>query len=123
VQAPSCSTGPTADVQVTYTYASTNYTIDLGNISGTPASSAPKVTALSPPTGSTAGGTTVTITGSGFTGATSVHFGSTAGTIVSVDSDTQLTVTSPAGSVGAVSVTVTTSSGTGSGPTAIFTYT
>ena len=40
---------------------------------------APTVTGLSPTTGSTAGGTPVTITGTGFTGATAVDFGTTAG--------------------------------------------
>jgi len=124
VQAPSCSTGPTADVQVTYTYAGTNYTIDLGNISGTPASSALSVTLVSPPTGSAAGGTTVTITGTGFTGATAVLFGGVAGTALTVVSDTQLTATSPAGAVGIVPVTVVAPAGTSTaGPTSQFTYT
>ncbi len=36
---------------------------------------APTVTAISPNTGSTAGGTSVTITGTNFTGATAVKFG------------------------------------------------
>jgi hypothetical protein len=123
VVAPSCSTGPTAAVQITYTYAGTNYTIPVGTISGTPPSSAPTVTLLSPLTGPAAGGTTVTITGTGFTGATSVKFGANAGTSVIVVSDTQITVTSPAGAVGAVPVTVTTPSGTSTaGPTSQFTY-
>jgi hypothetical protein len=123
VQAPACSTGPTADVQITWTYAGQDYMIDLGTISGTPASATPSVTLVSPPTGSAAGGTAVTITGTGFTSATSVQFGANAGTSVTVVSDTQITVTSPAGSVGVVPVTVVTPTGNSTaGPTAIFTY-
>lgn len=42
---------------------------------------------------------TVTLTGSGFTGASAVSFGAVAATDFSVDSDTQITVTVPAGAV------------------------
>ena len=72
---------------------------------------APKVTGLSPTSGPTAGGTTVTITGTGFTGATTVNFGTTKATSFTVDSDTQITATSPAGT-GVVDVTVVTPGGT-----------
>ena len=72
---------------------------------------APTVTGLSPTSGLAAGGTLVTITGTGFTGATIVDFGTTPGTNLTVISDTSLTVDSPAGS-GTVDVTVTTPSGT-----------
>ncbi|HVU60542.1 MAG TPA: IPT/TIG domain-containing protein [Mycobacteriales bacterium] len=67
----------------------------------------PKVTSVSPASGPTAGGTSVTVTGSGFTGATAVSFGGTAGTNVVVGSDTSLTVTTPAHAAGAVNVRVT----------------
>jgi IPT/TIG domain len=53
----------------------------------------------------------VTITGSNFSGATAVRFGSTAATSVMVNSFTQITATSPAGS-GTVDVTVTAPGGT-----------
>ncbi len=66
----------------------------------------PTVTAVSPNTGTTAGGTGVTITGTGFTGATAVDFGANAATGVTVNSDTSISATSPAGS-GTVDVTVT----------------
>jgi uncharacterized protein YhjY with autotransporter beta-barrel domain len=72
---------------------------------------APAVTAISPSSGSTAGGTSVTITGSGFTGATGVKFGAAASTTFTVKSDTQIVATSPASSAGAVDVTVTTGGG------------
>jgi hypothetical protein len=59
---------------------------------------APTVTAVSPDNGPTAGGTTVTVTGSGFVeGSTSVAFGTTPATAVTVTSDTTLTATSPPG--------------------------
>jgi hypothetical protein len=73
---------------------------------------APTVTGLSPSTGSVLGGTSVTITGTNFLGATAVNFGSTAATSYAVVSGTSITATSPAGTAGVVNVTVTTASGT-----------
>jgi hypothetical protein len=74
-------------------------------------SDAPTITSISPPAGPTSGGTQVTITGTNFTGATAVNFGSTAAASFVVDSDTQITATSPAGSIATVDVTVTTAGG------------
>jgi kumamolisin len=74
-------------------------------------SAAPVVTAINPTTGNPAGGDSVTITGSGFTGATGAGFGSASAASMTVDSDTQVTATSPAGT-GTVDVTVTTPAGT-----------
>ncbi|MFR9749661.1 beta strand repeat-containing protein [Nocardia sp. 004] len=70
----------------------------------------PTVLGLSPISGPEGGGTAVIITGSGFTGATAVTFGITPAAGFTVDSDTQITATSPAG-VGVVGVTVTTAGG------------
>ncbi len=72
---------------------------------------APVVTSLSPLAGPLAGGTLVTITGTGFTGATSVHFGTNLATNLTFVSDTSIKVDSPAGT-GTVNVTVTTPGGT-----------
>ena len=73
----------------------------------------PIVTGVSPNGGTDAGGTSVTITGSNFTGATAVKFGTTAATGVIVNSATSITATSPAtGTIGTVDVTVTTPGGT-----------
>jgi hypothetical protein len=83
---------------------------------------APKLSAISPSSGSKAGGTQVTITGTNLSGATAVDFGSVAATGVSVNSaGTQITATSPAGSAGTVDVTVTTAGGTSNG--LAYTYT
>jgi hypothetical protein len=53
----------------------------------------------------------VTITDSGFTGTTAVNFGATPATSFMVDSDTQITATTPAGAAGAVDASVTTIGG------------
>jgi uncharacterized membrane protein len=97
---------------INFTSNDGNATVDVRlNVVSTPiAEQGPMVSSISPTSGPATGGTTVTITGSRFTGATSVSFGSTAGTIVSVDSDSQITAISPAGN-GNVDVTVTTPSG------------
>lgn len=71
----------------------------------------PAVTGLSPVNGLVTGGETVTVTGTGFTSATAVSFGPNAATNMAIQSDTQLTVTCPAGT-GTVDVTVTTQAGT-----------
>jgi len=70
----------------------------------------PVVTGISPTSGSTAGGTEITITGSGFTGATSVSFGLDLMT-PSVVSDDTIVVTSPAHAPGTVHLRVTTPGG------------
>src|SRR6516164_8872744 len=73
--------------------------------------SAPTVTNVNPNTGPTSGGSSVTITGTNFSGATAVRFGSNAAGSFTVDSATQITATLPAG-VGTVDVTVTNENGT-----------
>ena len=71
----------------------------------------PSVTSISPANGSTSGGTAVTITGTEFLTATNVTFGGVAGTNMNVASNTQLTVTTPAGTAGPVDVVVNTELG------------
>jgi hypothetical protein len=77
-----------------------------------PTTAAPTVTAISPRSGSAAGGTVVKITGTGLTGATAVMFGSAEAYVLAINSNTSMSVEAPAGSVGAVNVTVTTPGGT-----------
>ena len=84
---------------------------------------APSVSGIAPSTGSTAGGTVVTITGENLSGATAVKFGSANGTNLTQVSATQVRATAPAGSAGKVDVTVTTAGGTSDNTSADdFTY-
>jgi hypothetical protein len=73
----------------------------------------PTITSLAPISGPTTGGTSVTVTGIGFTGPTTARFGTTA-TIFTLDSATQITAIAPA-ETGTVQVTVITSGGTSNG--------
>ena len=74
------------------------------------------ITGLAPTSGPV--GTSVTITGTGFTGATDVSFnGVSAGAGFSVDTDSQITATVPAGATTGL-VSVTTPNGTVQSPTA-----
>ena len=72
----------------------------------------PAVTKLTPTAGPAAGGTTVTITGTGFVGASSVKFGSTPAASFKVKSWTTITAITPPGTSGTVDVTVTVPGGT-----------
>lgn len=86
------------------------------------ASDTPTVTAISPNSGSTAGGTSVTISGTNFGGTSAVTIGGVAATSVTLSSPTTLTATTPTGTLGAADVVVTAPGGTGTG-TGLFTYT
>jgi hypothetical protein len=72
----------------------------------------PAILSVSPASGTTLGGTTVTITGSGFTGATSVKFGNGAATSFTVVSSSKITAISPAYNPRTVDITVTGPGGT-----------
>ena len=77
-----------------------------------PVAACPVVSGVSPSSGRLAGGDSVTITGTGFTGAWAVKFGATSATVYTVNSDTKITATSPAHAAGAVNITVTSAGGT-----------
>ncbi|MBS4099545.1 MAG: IPT/TIG domain-containing protein [Sulfuricella sp.] len=103
-------------VRVTNVLAN-SYQVDPGSWTNVPYLFAPAF-------GAAAGGTVVTITGIGFTGATAATFGGNAGTAFTPTSDTSITVTTPAfvGTVPQrVNVTITTPGGTITFPNA-FTY-
>jgi hypothetical protein len=107
VVSPSHAAG-TVDITAT-TYSGTSSTssadqFTYGNM--------PTVTGLNPTTGPTFGGTQVTITGTNFTGATSVYFGTKPAQSFKVNSATQITATSPTYGIAVVDVTVTTPDGT-----------
>jgi IPT/TIG domain-containing protein len=106
----------------THTYTSTgtktiSVTItDAGGASATATSTAhignlPVISSVSPTSGTHLGGKTVTITGTNLSGATSVKFGTTAGTILT-DTVTKITVKTPAHATGTVDIRVTTNYGT-----------
>jgi len=73
--------------------------------------SPPTVTGLNVTQGPEAGGTVVTVQGTGFTGATVVGFGGIPGSALDVESDTQLQVTTPAEQPSTVDVVVDTPAG------------
>ena len=73
---------------------------------------APRVTSISVTSGPASGGTSVVITGTGFTGATGVHFGTSAATRITVNSATSIAAVSPSAPAGTVDVTVTSAGGT-----------
>ena len=79
------------------------------------------ITAISPTSGSTLGGTAITITGANLTGAISVTVGGVAATSVVVVSSTSITAVTPAGTAGAKGVVVTTPNETATATNA-FTY-
>jgi hypothetical protein len=68
---------------------------------------------VEPNRGSPGGGTAVTITGTGFTGATAVHFGATSAKSFTMNSAASITAVSPkVKGTGTVDVNVTTPAGT-----------
>ena len=76
--------------------ATGDYFVNLEGVDNCGSGPPPIVTSSTPSTGTRAGGTSVTITGSGFTDATEVRVGSVAAPAFTVDSDTQITATTPA---------------------------
>ena len=78
------------------------------SVSVVPVSGPPTVTSSSPTSGTTAGGTSVTITGTNFISGTTVTIGGSSCTSVVVVSSTSITCTTPAGTAGAHDVVVAT---------------
>ncbi len=72
----------------------------------------PKITSVSPSSGPSTGGTTVTITGSGLLSAAAPQFGANPATDFLVQNDTVVTATAPVGALGTVDITITTAGGT-----------
>ncbi len=85
------------------------------------ACSPPTATSINPSSGTTLGGTSVTITGAAFTGATAVTIGGLAATSVIVVNDSTITAITPADSAGPASVVVSTPNGSNS-VNSLFTY-
>ncbi|MDO7875683.1 FG-GAP-like repeat-containing protein [Hymenobacter sp. ASUV-10] len=113
---PGASSGPTRSVSSDGTYTATATTADgctyTSNSVVVTFSPAPTLTSLSPTSGPV--GTVVTLTGTGFGGATGVSFNGTAATTFSVTNATTATATVPAGATTG-NVTITTPGGTSNG--------
>jgi IPT/TIG domain len=107
-------------VQQSLDFSVLQYPSDLSTTQPSQSSGTPTITMLDPSTGKL--GDTVTIMGTSFTGAISVGFGDISVPTMSVDSDTQITVTVPNGS-GNVPVTVINPAGSSAAsPAAEFAY-
>lgn len=103
---PAASTAGSVDI---YVIASGQKSVLNSNCTFTYAE-VPTVSSCLPRNGPNAGGTPVTLTGSGFTGATQVLFGGAAATAFTVVDDTTINATTPPGS-GTVNIVVTTPEG------------
>lgn len=91
-------------------------TIALGKVieaatNSSPAYPAATVTGPTPTSGAAAGGTAVSVAGTGLSGCTAVLFDGVPATAVTVVSDVEVTCATPAGSAGAVDVVVVTPAG------------
>lgn len=119
-RAPAGAAGSTVDVTVT----TAGVTSATSYADGYTYSAAPTVTEVRPGTGSAAGGTLVTITGTNLGGASKVEFGTATADVFTVSSTgTSITAVAPAGT-GTVDVTVTTPGGTSAASAASkYTYT
>lgn len=111
----------TGSVPVTVT-SGADSTVAPGNFTYIPAGGMDQVvvTTVNPTSGPEAGGTEVTIGGSGLDGVTEVNFGDNAGTDLTVNSDTELTVNTPAGT-GEVPIVLTADGSSTTAPNT-FTY-
>jgi hypothetical protein len=81
----------------------------------------PVIASASPTSGPVAGGTSVTLTGTGFTSASGVTVGGIAATSLLVASDTSLSFATPPSVAGPAAIVVTTPAGV-SGSATTFTY-
>jgi len=114
------SIAPQASCTISYTPGSAIVTQTAFPIDGTNTNtviayiaidSSVQLSSISPNSGPASGGTAVTISGSGLTGATGVNFDGIAATSVNVVNSSTITAITPAHSVGSVDVIVTTPSG------------
>ena len=110
------------DVVVTNTDAQSG-TLSQGFTYTTPSNPAPTVATITPNTGTTAGGTAVSITGTGFVAGATVKLGGTAATNVNVVGSTSITATTAAHAAGAVDVVVTNTDAKSGTLTNGYTYT
>ncbi len=94
-----------------------------GGFNYTAPTAVPTLTSVAPSSGATAGGTTITLTGTNFVSGATVRVGGTAATNVTFGSATQVTARTPAGTAGARDVQITNPNGQVATRTGGFTYT
>lgn len=82
----------------------------------------PIVNSVSPVSGVQTGGNVVTVSGSGFSGATNVDFGLTPAVIFNVINDSTISATVPAGVPGTVDVRITAAGQSATSPSDFYTY-
>jgi hypothetical protein len=97
---------------VAVTNKSFNFSVPADTIFTLTTPTAPSVTGVTPISGLTGGGQSVTILGSNFSGATSVSFGGLAAKSFTINSDSRITAVTPAHAAGPVDVTVAFPNGT-----------
>jgi len=121
-------TPPDTDIYSVVASSPTNvwtagFTANVGMVMQNLCISKPAVSGLQPVSGNTSGGTQIIISGSGFTFASDVKLGSASALSFAINSDSQITAVSPAGSVASVDVSVTNYAGpSGTTPADIFLY-
>jgi phosphatidylinositol-3-phosphatase len=126
--------GSTSITAVTPAHASGSVNVVVTNPGGQSATStngftytvsppAPTVSSVNPTSGPTSGGTSITITGTGFASGATVAFGGTAATSVLVSNSTTITAVTPAHEAATVDVVVMNSDGQSGGKLSAFTYT
>lgn len=82
-----------------------------GSMGPSPSDPSPTLTSISPQSGSTAGGTSVTLTGSNFVAGAAISFDSSAATNVTVVNASTITVATPPHGAGQASVTIANPNG------------
>jgi hypothetical protein len=94
-------------VQISGLTSSGPYTREINfKMGATTQAAVPTIVHVDPAKGNVAGGTTVTISGAGFTGATGVLFGADPATAVVVDNDNTIICKTPAHAAGVVDITI-----------------
>ena len=92
-------------------------------VPGTATTPSPTLTSVSPTSGPTSGGTTITLRGTNFLSGATVRVGGAAASSVTVASSTRITARTPAGTAGARDVLVTNPDGRAAVRVGAFTYT
>ena len=96
---------------------------DMSEFFTTTPNTAPLISTISPTSGPTTGGTSVTISGTGFAAGATVKFGTTSATNVNVVGSTTITAVAPSHASGAVNVVVTNPGGQSATSTNGYSYT